>query len=338
MERGTVYVMVNSSIIGMAKVGRTTRPVSERLAELSSATGVPTPFVLAYEEEFADCAEAERAVHAELDRRGWRIVPNREFFRGSPGDIIRIIQAHASASPSGTLKPQARQAPPSRAATASRLLAEADACLHGTGTTLQDNAEAARLYHAAAHAGSLVALDRLGALYACCHPPSRAGRRRVMRLLKQGVLGGNYYCLATMASLFAQERHAANFIKTWEQFFSMRASARCEEAEADPGRFVSACVSYIMASLELGLEPSHVNDMAAQAEPISHALLSALEQCAGTPDRRFGIARALRWAYATLLAPIDPASVAVDRRGARGVAPAQNPAHSLSAVHAFPVT
>lgn len=335
MEGGAVYVMVNSSILGMAKVGRTTRPVAERLAELSSATGVPTPFVLAYEEAFADCVEAERAVHAELDRLGWRIVPNREFFRGSPGDIIRIIQAHGAAQRAGAPAGRPASAVASRAATASRLLAEADAHLHGTGTTLQDWAEAARLYQAAASSGSLVALDRLGALYARSQPPSRAGRRRVMRLLKQGARGGNYYCLSTMASLFAQDRHAANFAKAWEQFFACRAAARCEEAEADPGRFVQACCAYMTACLELGLEPGHLDAMAPQAEAIMHTLQSAIEQCTNAPDLRFSLARVLRCSYERLLPPLHAAPVA--RRDVRSNAPSARPEEPLSGKLALPV-
>ena len=88
MQEGWVYVLVNSSMPGMAKVGRTFRLPSERVAELQS-TGVATPFILAYEQVFADCCAAEKAVHDELDRRGLRVALNREFFRGPPSDIIR---------------------------------------------------------------------------------------------------------------------------------------------------------------------------------------------------------------------------------------------------------
>jgi TPR repeat protein len=80
-SRGFVYVMTNPSLKGLVKVGRTTRPPSERVYELSSATGVPTPFQLVYFAEFADCSHAERALHALFTEMGVRINGAREFFR-----------------------------------------------------------------------------------------------------------------------------------------------------------------------------------------------------------------------------------------------------------------
>jgi hypothetical protein len=64
MEQGWIYVLVNSSLPGLVKVGRTSRSTQERVAELSAATGVPTPFVLAFDQEFEDCVAAEQSVHA----------------------------------------------------------------------------------------------------------------------------------------------------------------------------------------------------------------------------------------------------------------------------------
>jgi hypothetical protein len=294
--------MVNSSILGMAKVGRTTRPIAERLTELSAATGVPTPFVLAFEQEFADCALAEKAVHAELDRLGWRIMPNREFFRGSPGDIIRIIQAYAASDGGGAAgaAPDRSRPAASRAEQAARLLARADSHLHGSGDTLQDTVEAARLYQAAASAGSLVAFERLAGLYAR-HPGGSGGRRRAIRLLKQGVQAGNCYCLAAMAALYAQEWHIANFIKAWDQFFAGRAALNCGNAAAETARFVKACLDYIGLCLDLGLEPRNLGAMAGEAETILLSLLEAIESASDAPDRRYRFARMLRWAYQTLL-------------------------------------
>jgi hypothetical protein len=304
-----VYVMVNSSILGMVKVGRTTRPIAERLTELSAATGVPTPFVLAFEQEFADCALAERAVHAALDRLGWRIMPNREFFRGSPGDIIRIIQACAgqenggpAAGDAGAARPCLSRPSLSRTEQAARLLARADSHLHGSGDTLQDSVEAARLYQAAANAGSLVAFERLAGLYAR-HPGGSGGRRRAIRLLKQGAQAGNVYCLAAMAALYAKDWHIANFLKAWDQFFAGRAAAQRvdAEAEAETGRFVKACTDYIGLCLDLGLEPRNLGAMACEVETILLTLLDAIDRAGNAQDVRYRFARMLRWAYQTLL-------------------------------------
>ena len=292
--------MVNSTIPGLAKVGRTTRPPAERAAELSAASGVATPFVLAFEQEFADCVWAERQVHGELDRLGLRVVPNREFFRGSPGDIIRIIQAHAShpGAPPATAEAQL-----SRVTLRIRLLAEAGRHLHGTGETLQDVTEAARLYEAAANAGSTVALERLAILCLKGAQTARGGRRRAMRLLKQGAAAGNYYCMAEMASLFAAEGHAANFRKAWDQLFERRAQVRCDEAET-PGRFALACRSYIAGCFDLGLEPKHHRAMATEAKSITMGLVTAVESAGHDTDLRYRLAQMLRWSYEILL-PLD---------------------------------
>lgn len=72
MAFGYVYLLVNSSMPGLVKVGKTTRPAFDRVAELSGATGVATPFIVAFEQAFADCDAAEQFIHAELERRGLR--------------------------------------------------------------------------------------------------------------------------------------------------------------------------------------------------------------------------------------------------------------------------
>ncbi|PIY04238.1 MAG: hypothetical protein COZ20_06175 [Gallionellales bacterium CG_4_10_14_3_um_filter_54_96] len=46
---GYVYVLLNQSLPGCVKIGKTTRDTATRAAELSSATGVPTPFMVAYD-------------------------------------------------------------------------------------------------------------------------------------------------------------------------------------------------------------------------------------------------------------------------------------------------
>ena len=47
-DKGYVYVLVNPSMEGYVKIGKTKRKPEVRVQELSQATGVPTPFILAY--------------------------------------------------------------------------------------------------------------------------------------------------------------------------------------------------------------------------------------------------------------------------------------------------
>ena len=77
MSCGFIYVLVNSSMPGLVKIGKTTRRPSDRVRELSGVTGVPTPFVVAYEEYFADCDEAETYLHSNLSNSGIRVSESR---------------------------------------------------------------------------------------------------------------------------------------------------------------------------------------------------------------------------------------------------------------------
>ena len=63
MNAGYIYVLINASMPGLIKVGMTTNTPEERAEQLSSATGVPTPFVVAYQRYVNDCAAAEEFVH-----------------------------------------------------------------------------------------------------------------------------------------------------------------------------------------------------------------------------------------------------------------------------------
>ena len=46
---GYVYILVNDSMPGLIKIGKTARNSLARAKDLSSSTGVPTPFKVAFE-------------------------------------------------------------------------------------------------------------------------------------------------------------------------------------------------------------------------------------------------------------------------------------------------
>lgn len=293
MEHGWIYVLVNSTMPGLAKVGRTTRAPLERVAELSAATGVATPFVLAFDQEFADCVLAERLIHAELDRRGLRLSSAREFFRGPPSEIVRVVLEVAAEAA------DAPAPPPSPSAEA--LLAEGDRFLFGEGDALQDLTEAVRCYRLAAARGSLMALERLGSIYGRIKTPSRAGRRRAMQMLKNGARRGNYYCYVEMAELFAADRHLENFAKAWALFFTRRREAPRDEVERGTDRFVNALRRYIGNCLALGLAPQFASEMQPEADALARSLLASLDACRDAPEKRQRLVAILHWAHTALL-------------------------------------
>ena len=79
MRPGFVYILINPSLKGMVKIGRTSRSSERRASELSSATGVPTEYYVAYDEFFPDCHLAERLLHNHL--APFRVNKKREFFQ-----------------------------------------------------------------------------------------------------------------------------------------------------------------------------------------------------------------------------------------------------------------
>lgn len=89
---GYIYVLINPSTQDVVKIGKTQRNPDVRARELSSATGVPTPFFVVYQAYFSDCHKAEIFVHTKLDK--YRVVNNREFFKVAiPLAIDIVIEA-----------------------------------------------------------------------------------------------------------------------------------------------------------------------------------------------------------------------------------------------------
>src|SRR6266702_6225119 len=88
---GFVYVLINPSMEGMVKIGKTNRDPHQRAKELSATTGVPTPFMSVYDEFFDNCSEAEDFVHTLLERNGHRVSDNREFFQIAVKDAIAAV-------------------------------------------------------------------------------------------------------------------------------------------------------------------------------------------------------------------------------------------------------
>lgn len=90
-NKGYVYVMINPSYEGLVKIGKTTKDPEERAKELSSATGIATPFIVAYKRMFNDCHIAEKTIHKILTNNGVRVSNSREFFRLPISDAIDTI-------------------------------------------------------------------------------------------------------------------------------------------------------------------------------------------------------------------------------------------------------
>ena len=87
--RGYVYVMSSKSFPGLVKVGYSLKEPTLRAIELSS-TGVPHPFVVAYDVLVFNPKEVEQAVHRKFHGEGRH--ESKEFFRTSVAEAIARIK------------------------------------------------------------------------------------------------------------------------------------------------------------------------------------------------------------------------------------------------------
>lgn len=75
---GYIYIALNPAMVGMLKIGKTSRPPEQRTEELSAPTGVPCPFHVACEVQVTDMDEAEKHLHTKFAAQ--RVNKSREFF------------------------------------------------------------------------------------------------------------------------------------------------------------------------------------------------------------------------------------------------------------------
>tara|TARA_R110000868_G_scaffold348072_1_gene609011 strand:- start:41 stop:586 length:546 start_codon:yes stop_codon:yes gene_type:complete len=87
----TVYIMSNPSIPGLYKIGSTRGSIEDRRKQLSSASGVPTPFKIEWILKMeGNELQLENEVHYLLEHK--RNTMNREFFEVSLQEAINTIK------------------------------------------------------------------------------------------------------------------------------------------------------------------------------------------------------------------------------------------------------
>ena len=91
MSVGYVYVLSNQQMPGLVKIGFTTKDVKVRVAELSSATGVPAAFEIEYYCLTKNPEDVELQVHRHLSKHR---LPNREFFSTDVFSAISAIETY----------------------------------------------------------------------------------------------------------------------------------------------------------------------------------------------------------------------------------------------------
>jgi hypothetical protein len=90
MSVGYMYILSNPAMPGLLKIGFTNRDVKERIAELSSATGVPKSFEIEYYCLTRDVEEIEGKVHQHLSAHR---ASGKEFFKVTLIDAVELIDS-----------------------------------------------------------------------------------------------------------------------------------------------------------------------------------------------------------------------------------------------------
>jgi hypothetical protein len=87
---GYIYILSNPKMKGLLKIGLSTRPVQERIAELSSATGVPAPFELEAYFVSTDPEGHEQRIHDSLAAHR---VKGKEFFELQISRALQVAES-----------------------------------------------------------------------------------------------------------------------------------------------------------------------------------------------------------------------------------------------------
>lgn len=223
-DTGFVYILINPSMEGLVKVGKTTREPKERADELSKATGVPTPFIVAYELAVHDCTSAEAFVHTYLEAKGYRVSSNREFFDAPLNIAIDAILEYKTTM--GNLDTESdgyiqKDEQDNNLKPVSNPWDEFEMNAHeyryGWNDCLQSNEKALELYRKAVKLGSPTACSDVGAMYergeGCI-----ADTNKALEYYQEGAKRGDNNCNAYMMQLYFEIQHIDNAQKCWNRY------------------------------------------------------------------------------------------------------------------------
>jgi hypothetical protein len=238
---------------GLVKIGKTTRDPESRAKELSQATGVATPFYVAFNIFVSDCHSAEEFVHAVLEHKGFRNTANREFFQMPLRQAIEVLMLAEQ-----ELQNTAGQGAPHGPRESDKVTHEADEVeevevemhpgrevfdqaikiYYGEGDELEDQDEEVRLLYRAKALNYPAAFTSLAQHFEnladeVVHSAADwqtdaflANREKALALLKEGALKGHGRCWVRLARLyytrFASRDHKPDPVsenKCWRNYF-----------------------------------------------------------------------------------------------------------------------
>jgi hypothetical protein len=230
MTSGYLYLLSNPAMPGLIKIGKTTRDPAERVRELSSATGVPSPFVLLYSQPVANVDAAERFAHAELERRGHRHSSDREFFKAPTHEAVQVLLIAAQLESRSDTNEDASSSSDSitedRETYGTRLFNLALEHLKGSETTLRNPREALVLFEQAASLGVPLAAHLAANLYMNGKEGIAEDLEKAFELYQRAASGGFWQSLAAIAMLLERNQQKENSEEYWRRFFARAVEER----------------------------------------------------------------------------------------------------------------
>lgn len=261
MSIGFIYVLINPSMPGLTKVGKTTRATKERQLELSSATGVPSPFILAYEQPVDNCHAAESWIHAELDRRGYRASESREFFTGPLHEIVSVVLLGASTqNPGSSHSTIPTEIPVNSSELADELSRLADAYRDGKGDVLKSPRRALDLYEQAAKLKDEYSCKQAAALLRVGGDGVRPDLAKALDYLKLALSlnpNFNWDLNGEIAMIYSEANQSLSAAPYWRKFADRLDSRTCPYTAAKLWRYCfdisHACIPHDIPESTIGL-------------------------------------------------------------------------------------
>ena len=258
---GWVYVLINASMPGLVRVGKTSRDPEEQARALSATIGAPTPFLVAYQARFADCAQGEATVHAALEQQGRRVRGYRELFNAPPywavDTVVQAARIYGQSAGGDQAAPQSTDSdadqiaagPPAEQELWWSTYQQAEACYHGTDGTARDRGKALCLFQQAADLGCPWAHWYIGTMYregAGCRKNPRGARDA----FREGAKMGDGRCWAELGRFLAAY-HEEISARCWGRYFESGHFRGSQAVGRLPSRAVYA-YDYLVHALDKG--------------------------------------------------------------------------------------
>lgn len=87
-----IYILMNKHMPGILKIGYTSKSIYQRVSSINAATGVVSPWIIAFGYKCIDGYQLEQAIHTRLTNMGIRINSKREGFEIDIDAAIDIVE------------------------------------------------------------------------------------------------------------------------------------------------------------------------------------------------------------------------------------------------------